>query len=105
MVYAHRFSYELVNGPLPPKYWACHHCDNPPCVNPDHLFSGTDSDNRRDAVKKDRLGSAKLTTAQVKEIRKAHAAGIAVESLAILLKLHVTTIRCVVRRKTWDVVQ
>ncbi len=76
---ANRFSYELYVGPVPDHLSVCHRCDNPICVNPDHLWLGTNDANTLDRVLKGRnarvLGSAqstaKLTDEQALEIRRA----------------------------------
>jgi hypothetical protein len=77
MVKAHRFSYTLAHGPIPDGLHVLHHCDNPPCVNPAHLFPGSHIDNMRDREAKGRgtrgtaNGRCRLTDEEVAEIRNA----------------------------------
>jgi len=73
---AHRVSYEIVNGRIPSGLFCCHKCDNPACVNPDHLFLGTQKDNLDDMYAKGRDKTRakprkprKLSDIQVYEIR------------------------------------
>lgn len=78
---AHRVSHELFIGPVPDGMDVCHRCDNPPCVNPSHLFAGTVSDNMRDGMSRMRaIGRhdprrAKLTEQAVSEMREAYRKG------------------------------
>lgn len=117
---AHRYSYELHHPLTLPieniKYVVCHTCDTPACVNPNHLFLGTRSDNMRDCVDKGRfykevhdwnhLGEkayqAILSTEKVLEIRKLWATGN--YTLRQLYETYNVSKGCmwgVVERKTW----
>lgn len=53
-IYAHRAAWRFTFGPIPDGLFVCHHCDNPPCVRPDHLFLGTAQDNVHDSQRKGR---------------------------------------------------
>lgn len=72
---AHRFSWMAFNGAIPSGRLVCHHCDNPLCVNPSHLFLGSSEDNNKDAKQKNRHSfgerhpNHKLTDQIVKEMR------------------------------------
>lgn len=70
IIKAHRAAYFFNTGKLlPPTIMVCHHCDNPSCVNPDHLFEGNHQDNMDDMNDKDR-GRSKLTKSDVVQIRQ-----------------------------------
>jgi hypothetical protein len=84
MEYAHRFAWELARGPIPAGMFVLHTCDNPSCVNPEHLFLGTQADNNRDRHAKGRSknlepGSshpkACLEDRQVRQMRRMYLSG------------------------------
>lgn len=109
---AHRAAYELFVGPVPDDLYVCHRCDTPRCVNPTHLFLGTPQDNQLDRRSKGRHGEdhhpfgdghplAKLTEADVREIRQRVGAGENFSELAREYGVSNVTLRAAARGDTW----
>ena len=105
---ASRYSWELHNGPIPDGLYVCHHCDNPPCVRPDHLFLGLPQENEWDKRQKgrnlvgERNHQAKLTAEKVKEIRARYATGgISQRQLAAEYAVSQGTLGPIVRGESW----
>lgn len=95
---AHRVSYELHRGEIPPGLIVRHTCDNPSCVNPDHLELGTDADNARDKAVRDRAVT-KLSPVQVNEIRERRDAGERLKTLAAEYGVRESTISRIANRR------
>ena len=104
---AHRFAYELAHGTVPDGLFICHHCDNPSCCNPAHLFAGTITDNHRDMVSKGRqlkgeqFPQAKLTDDGVREVRRLRMAGLSQQAIADRFGVSQVVISLILRGKTW----
>lgn len=106
----HRISWTLFNGAIPAGMCVLHKCDNPNCVNPSHLFLGTQGDNMRDCIAKGRRVTvaptgekchlAKLTDADVVRIRSIYRRGKAT-SIAATYGVTKCTINKIIRRNTW----
>lgn len=109
----HRISYELTYGPIPDGLHVCHHCDNPPCVNPHHLFLGTHADNMGDMARKGRAPApgkgkngeshpnATVTDAIARAILERHAQGERQNDLAREYKIGKGVVHRIVRRVSW----
>lgn len=108
--FAHRYSWECANGPLPEGMIVLHRCDNPLCIRPDHLLAGSYQDNYDDMVNKgrrrqchgERHQSAKLTEDMVQAIRAARRQGASVTTLAATYGVGETTIRNAAAGITWS---
>ena len=115
IIMAHRFSWILHNGAIPPGTGVLHKCDNPPCVNPDHLYVGTHQDNANDKVARgrqarcgpgnpargERNALAKLNEHSVREIRNLYKSGWSQQAIAERFGVVQTAISSIVRGKTW----
>jgi hypothetical protein len=122
---AHRISFELAYGPIPGGLLVMHRCDHPPCVNPDHLEIGTIGRNTRDASARGRLAfggrnglvmlphraphgernrNAKLTSAQVSEMRRLRAEnGMTYEKLAAIYCVGISTVGKIIKGRRWRI--
>jgi hypothetical protein len=109
LVGAHRFSWVSNFGEIPDGLLVCHKCDTPSCVNPDHLFLGTDADNSRDKMEKGRLGNRKgsanghatLNSEKVAIIRGMSSGSATYTEIANLFGVTKGAISKVVTRRTW----
>lgn len=111
---AHRFSYQKHFGAIPDGMLVCHHCDNPSCVNHEHLFLGTPKQNSADRDKKGRaaknnlegcsmkmLPNSKLSKADVLEIRKLIKPRLTLGQIAKMFNVDYSTIYNIKHGKTW----
>lgn len=107
---SHRFCWELTYGKIPDGLQVLHHCDNPPCCNPRHLFLGTHLDNMQDRNRKGRArnlygeehGNSKLTEQEVRQIRIDYSNGnISMKKLGLKYNVTPRTIYMIITRITW----
>jgi DNA-binding XRE family transcriptional regulator len=104
---SHRVAYELTFGEIPEGLYVCHHCDNPQCVNPNHLFLGTPADNTQDMLKKRRNKAGEthymstLSDKEVSAIKTLYeGGGITQKQLAQRFGVSQSTISNIVRGRT-----
>ena len=108
VILAHRLSWAMANGPIHDGLVVCHHCDNPPCVNPSHLFLGTQSENIRDSIRKGRPksgawgGAAIVTPDQVRHIFASFNTGERQQSIANRLGIRFSVVHRIVRGVAWN---
>lgn len=108
-VRSHRFAWVLAYGPVPVGKWVLHSCDNPACCEPTHLFLGDAQANSDDMIRKGRAvhpagethWCAKVSAADVKEIRRARIAGLSSKTLEALYGLSRMQVYRIVSGKNW----
>lgn len=106
----HRYSYELHFGPIPEGLGVLHKCDNRPCCNPNHLFTGTALDNNQDMIQKGRQRQpsganhpfAKLSPEDVQEIRQLEQSGVPQSILALRYGVGRSQINKIVHFRSWS---
>ena len=106
----HRVAYRVWVGEIPEGYVVRHKCDNPPCINPDHLEVGTHADNSRDMVDRKRNMSganhhnAKLFEQDVLDIRREYAKGVLTQRmLGDVYGVSPSTVGEIIRKEIWSV--
>lgn len=106
-VFAHRLSYEAFVGAIPVGRLVCHKCDTPACVNPEHLFLGTQSENMSDAARKGRTtigvrnAMARVTDDDVRSIRVARREGYTLREIAAQFGISEANACLIATGKTW----
>lgn len=119
---AHRMSWMITNGPIPDGMCVLHHCDNPSCCNPSHLFIGTKTDNNKDRDSKNRQaqglrsgrytkphrnavgvrnGRAKLSEHHIEEIKELRSGGFTLSAIASNYGLGTSQVWRIVRGQSW----
>lgn len=104
---AHVVAYEIFNGEIPEGMLVCHKCDNPICINPEHLFLGTNKDNMEDMVNKGRSavannGHVKMTEDQVRELLKMYKTGrYSRKELADYFLISINTVSSIINGVSW----
>jgi hypothetical protein len=107
LISAHRYTWEEYNGKIPKGLHVLHECDNPPCVNPKHLFLGTNADNVADRVAKNRQAKgethafAVLTEKDITDIIKMYVNGAKQKEIANSYKIDQGHVSSIVNRKKW----
>lgn len=125
MVMAHRVAYAITNSDVPENLSVCHSCDNPGCVNPEHLWLGSHLENMTDMYQKKRRkaasgkkngthtrpdkvrrgeknNTAKLTPTEVAEIRNLSQQGVSRLQLSQTYKVSIFAIRQIITKKSWQ---
>jgi len=106
----HRVAWEMENGPIPGGLFVCHKCDTPACVNPNHLFLGTNRDNIVDMYRKGRAPvgadrrkptNTKLSEREVQEIRRIYSSGVGYRPIARQYGVAHSLISRIVKGKAW----
>ncbi len=98
-IQAHRASWLIFRGPIPADRHVCHTCDNRKCVNPDHLYLGTPSENVRDKVKRypGLWGRMKYGPAHHAEVKRLRQSGLTQQAIAAQVGMDQTTVSRIVR--------
>lgn len=97
----HRVSYEEFIGLIPKGKSVCHHCDNPRCVNPEHLYAGTATENSHDVLERGKPGRSILTKKDVLEIKELYQSGVDIKDICERFDVVKWTINNIIRNRTW----